>query len=372
MSTISNIAVTGIAWTTPLGDSLTSVWGRLLAGETAMRPVPHRGRLRNDLAAAVPSPDAELPPAERLVKMASRTAARALAAAAQDPSDPGIRFVMGTSLAAYLDDGPSRTSLGAWATAAAREVGSARPPIVVSTACSAGSDAILVGAELIRSGAARCCVCGGADVLTWSKRLAHSTLGTLSPTRLRAFDVRHDGTLLGEGAAFIVLEASPTAREPIVFLRGTGSANDAAGMTAADASGLGARYALERSLADAQLEAADIGLISAHGSGTLMNDTTERIAFRDVFGDHGRPIVFATKGNFGHSLGATGAMEAITVILALGSRQVPPIVELEQPDPEFPLPLAKGNATACDAHVGLSLTLGFGGFDTSLVFEAPR
>jgi 3-oxoacyl-[acyl-carrier-protein] synthase II len=83
-------------------------------------------------------------------------------------------------------------------------------------------------------------------------------------------------------------------------------------------------------------------------------------------------LVFATKGNFGHSLGATGAIEAVALVLALRTGRVPPIAGLEQPDPDFPFPLAYRAETACDARIGISLTLGFGGFDTSLVFEAAQ
>jgi 3-oxoacyl-[acyl-carrier-protein] synthase II len=113
-----------------------------------------------------------------------------------------------------------------------------------------------------------------------------------------------------------------------------------------------------------------IGLINAHGSGTVMNDTTETNAFKALFTGDSGPLVFATKGNFGHTLGATGAIEAIALILALREGRVPPIHGLEQPLPEFSLPLAISQPVSCAARAGLSLTLGFGGFDTSLVFEA--
>jgi 3-oxoacyl-[acyl-carrier-protein] synthase II len=368
MSANVAIAVTGIAWSTALGDSLESVWNRLLAGETGFQTHPAPGRLRNYLAAAVPGLSLDRPPAERLVRLTCSTLRQTLQAAGRDPADPEVLVVAGTSLGAYLEQDPSQKSLSRWADTVAREVCLANSPLAVSTACSSGSDAILVGAELIRAGVARCCVCGSADVLTWSKRVAHSSLGTLSPTTLRAFDERHDGTLLGEGVGFLVLEKEPT-RAPLAYLRGAGSANDAAGMTAPDADARGARYALERSLADAGVEPSDIGLINAHGSGTPLNDATERMAFRDLFAGTGQTLVFATKGNFGHSLGATGSLEAIALLLAMRTGQVPPIVGLEQPDPEFPLPLARTTATRWDAQIGLSLTLGFGGFDTSLIFE---
>ena len=366
------VCVTGMAWTTPLGDSLERVWQRLLSGETGMTPMPHPGRIRNTLAALTPSVSFDLPPHERLSKMAAATIERALAESGNDPAGPGLLLILGTSFGTYLEDDPPESSLHAWADRVARNVGAGVAPIVVSTACSSGSDAILLGAELIRAGAARRCVCGGVDVLTASKRLNHSALGTMSPTTLRAFDDRCDGTLLGEGAAFLVLEPwQAESQVALAWLRGAGSANDAAGMTAPDSTGAGARHAMERSLADAGLQPGDIGVINAHGSGTPLNDATERAAYRDLFSADGRPLVFATKGNLGHSLGATGAIEAIALVLALRNRQVPPIVGLEQPDPEFPLPLSCRQAAPCDARFGLTLTLGFGGFDTSLVFEAP-
>jgi len=364
------VAVIGMAWLTALGGDLESVWQALLAGQSGLRMAPFSGRLRNQLAAE--AMDGEVPPSERLVRMACQTIRKALSAAELEACDPQLRLVLGTSLGAYLDDSESRRSFSGWASAVARELGCVLPPIVISTACSSGSDAIMVGAELIRAGAARYCVCGGADVLTPGKRLGHSALGTTSPTRLRAFDVRHDGTLLGEGAGFMVLEPESPVREPIAILRGTGSANDAAGMTTADITGLSAAYAMKRSLADADLPPSAIELINAHGSGTVMNDTTECNALGDLFSRAGAATVFATKGNFGHTLGATGAIEAIALVLALRAGQVPPIHGLEQPLPEFPLLLSMSEPVSRDARVGLTLTLGFGGFDTSLIFEVER
>jgi len=359
-----------MAWLTALGDDLEPVWQALLAGKSGMVPMTYQGRLRNLLAA--PAMDAEIPPSERLVKMACATIRKALASAHREPGDPEVRLVLSTSLGAYLDEDASRSPLSGWASEVARELGAATPPIVLSTACSSGADAILMGAELLRSGAAKCCVCGGADVLTPNKRLAHSALGTMSPTHLRAFDVRHDGTLLGEGAGFVVLEPEARNRFCYAILSGTGSANDATGMTVADITGLSAGYAMKRSIADAELSTSAIGLINAHGSGTVMNDTTETNAFTTLFGGAERPLVFATKGNFGHTLGATGAIEAIALILAMREGQVPPIYGLEQPLPEFNLPLAMSQPVSCTPRAALSLTLGFGGFDTSLVFEAAN
>ncbi|APR84481.1 3-oxoacyl-[acyl-carrier-protein] synthase, KASII [Minicystis rosea] len=370
MMTSWPIAVTGMAWTTALGDDLDAVWQRLLAGETGLRPIPHTARLRNALGAVCESAPLEWAASDRMTALGLPALRRALARAECDAQ--GVQMVLGTSLGAFLEGEPGSAPLHHWADTIAAAVGGA-PPVSLSTACSSGSDAVLVGAELIRAGAAECVVCGGVDVLTLAKRLAHSSLGSMSPTTLRTFDERHDGTLLGEGAGFLVLETSAAAaargKRPLALLSGVGSANDAAGMTTPDAAGLGARHAIERSLADAGLDASDIAVINAHGSGTPLNDATEAMAFREVFGGKGNPIVFGTKGNFGHSLGATGAIEAIAVLLALRTQKVPPVYGLEQRCPALTFPVPQGAPRACAGRHGLSLTLGFGGFDTSLVFE---
>ena len=359
--------MTGMGWSTALGSDLQGVWQSLLAGRTGFQAMPHPRPLRNDLAAPVPG--VSLPPGPRLRALATQAMDQAIRDAGVTPDDPSIQLILGTSLGAWLDD-PAEVSSGmdAWAREVAGTACMALPAIALSTACSSGSDAIAFGAGLIRAGVAQTCVCGGADVLTPAKRLGHSALGTLSPSRLRAFDRRHDGTLLGEGAAFMVLQGRPGIRTH-ARLAGVGSGNDAAGFTSPDVEARGAVYALRRSLASAGLEPGAIGIINAHGSGTPMNDATEAIAFRTLFRGSDQPVAFATKGHFGHTLGATGAIEAIATVLALAARQVPPVAGLEEPDPVFPLPLPVGQPLPCDARFGASLTLGFGGFNTSLIFE---
>ena len=376
-SSAPEIAVTGLAWMTALGDDLENVWSRTLAGETGFVNIPCTYPLRNQLAAPVALVDPEIHPAERLRRMTYRTARRAMMDASLSPTDSRLQLIMGTSFGDFLErDDNACPSLHTWAQDVAQELGVTNSPISVSTACSSGSDAILLGAELIRAGVADLCVCGGIDILTLSKRLAHSNLGTMSSTLLRAFDQRHDGTLLGEGAAFLVLEAGSRASERAAsvygFLRGIGSANDAATMTGPDLTGAGARLAIQRALIDAGLEPEDVDLVNAHASGTPLNDTVERDTLKAVFDNTAGPLVFATKGNFGHTLGATGAIEAIALILALRKQLIPPIVHLEEPDPEFPFPLPLHAAVRCDARIGLSLTLGFGGFNTCLLFEVDR
>jgi 3-oxoacyl-[acyl-carrier-protein] synthase II len=328
------------------------------------------------LAAPVATPASCRSAAQRLRWISETTIRQATAAAKLSATDPAMQLVIASEFGDQLDGSDGDGSLYRWTVDVAERLGAERPPVAVSTACAAGSDAILLGTELIRSGAASVCVCGGAEVLTDRKRAAHSALGTLSPTTLRPFDLRHDGMLPGEGAAFLVLESEESAQQRgvqvLARLRGVGSANDAAGMTSPDREGRGARLAIARALADAGIESRDVGLVKAHGSGTPANDQAERQAFRWVFGDGRRPPVFGTKGVFGHALGAAGAMEAIALLLALRTNVVPPIVGLEAPDPEFPCPLVIGTRMDCSAEIGLSVSQGFGGCASCLVVSVAR
>lgn len=380
-----NVWVTGMAWSTALGDSLAGVWKRLLDGEDGFREVPSEHRLRNPLAATLFDPSPELKPSSRQRALAESTLSRALADAGLMPrsSDvggssgavPGVAVdpypVLGTSFGAHLDDEDG--DLYQWAADVAAAAGLRLPPIAVSTACSSGSDAIAVGAEVIRSGVAEVSVCGAADVVTPAKRLAHTVLGTMSPTRLRAFDRRADGTLLGEGAGFVVLEREESARargaEPYAVLAGTGAANDGAGMTAPDPAGSGVGLSVRRCLAASGIAPDDIAVINAHGSGTPVNDAAESAALTRLFaGCAVPPVVFATKGALGHTLGATGVLEAIAVVLALHYGTVPPVAGLAEVLEGFPLPVPAGRPSGLRPGAGLSLTLGFGGFITSLAF----
>jgi 3-oxoacyl-[acyl-carrier-protein] synthase II len=363
---VVNAQVTGLGWATPLGTDLDGVWKALLDGAdgTSEQPFPHR--LRSQLVAMLPSSDAD--PQDRMVALAADTLTAAFADAGLAPHDPAIRLVLGTSYGADLDD-PDTVSLHQWARTVADRIGHPHVPITVTTACSAGADSMLIGAELIAAGRCEVAVCGGVDVITAAKRLGHSALGTMSTSGLRAFDEQHDGMVLGEGAGFVVLEAAERARarsaRVYATLSGAGSANDATGMTAPDSSGTSVVLATRRSLLHSGLMVEDIAVVSAHGSGTPLNDSAEAAALAELFADPG-PLVFATKGALGHSLGATGAIEAITVILALRDGLVPPILGLRTP--MAPLTLPVGKAREFTGTAGMSLTLGFGGFTTCLLF----
>lgn len=363
--------VTGMAWSTGLGSELKTVWEALLAGASAIDHVPTEHDLRSNLGVVLPGIPLEMPLAARQHALTRSTMAAALNDAHLVAEDPMLTAVLGTSYAHHLDD-TETLSLSGWANNAVHALGIKRSPIVVSTACSAGADAIQMGMSLIREGEAALCICGGADILTPGKRLGHSRLGTLSPEGLHAFDTAHSGTVLGEGAAFIVLEsqahASARGAQPYGFIVGAGAANDAVNSVAPDASGQHVICAVERALVSASIECNDIALISAHGTGTQLNDNVESLAYSSLFAHSARaPVVFATKGALGHTLGATGAIETIAVLMALNTRKAPPVCHLRHPLASLKLPIPIKTPMDVGKGYGINVTLGFGGFDTCLV-----
>jgi 3-oxoacyl-[acyl-carrier-protein] synthase II len=376
VSSDSPVWVTGMAWSTALGPDVDTVWDSLLADVSGIAEVPSPLPLRSKRAATVPGVPMDWPARNRQHEITRTTLARALNDAGIDPGDQRVLPVLGTSYGPHLEM-PELASISQWSALAAKDAGCPAAPVTVTTACSAGSDAILAGLSLLQSGAAEICVCGGADVLTPGKRLGHSRLGTMARDDLRAFDTGRSGTLLGEGAAFLVLEPAARARargaRPRGVIAGAGSSNDAASAVAPDPSGGNVVRAVQRALRSACLSPVDVAVVNAHGSGTPVNDDVEARAYAQVFsGVRHPPVVFATKGAFGHALGATGAIEAIAVLQALATRSVPPVHALREPIPNLSLPIPSKDPMKVNPGAGISMTLGFGGFNTCLVLQGPE
>lgn len=313
-------------------------------------------------------------PTERLQQFSIRGIKEAADDAGIALDRSNLRMVLGTSYGVAVDQGPER-SLHQWTQPLKQEFRLSHEPVSISTACASGVDVIATGVDLLRSGSADVCLCGAADVLTDAKRAVHSMLGTVSPTELRPYDVRHGGTVLGEGAAFFVLEFAEHARSRgatiYALVAGIGSANDSGSLTAPDPQGHALQLAILQSLTDAGLQPEDVGIVCSHGSGTSFNDLAESRALAKVFGPASQPYIYSTKGHFGHALGATAGIELLSLILALRHQVVPPIVGLVQPIDEAPAGLVHGSPAPCAAEYGLKLSLGFGGFNTAIIVGRP-
>jgi 3-oxoacyl-[acyl-carrier-protein] synthase II len=250
------------------------------------------------------------------------------------------------------------------------------PGFSVASACATGAHAIGEGMRMIERGTVDVVVAGGTEAaLTTLCIAAFRRMGALSSTGVsRPFDARRDGFVMGEGAGVLILEREEHAhaRGARVFGRivGYGASNDAFDMVQPDELGAGALIAMRAALADAGASPGDIGFISAHGTGTPINDRVESLAIRTLFGSDAPPVS-STKSAIGHLLGAAGSTEALVCIEALRRRVLPPTINYSQPDPECDLDyLVDGAREAPDVTLALSNSFGFGGQNACLAIAA--
>ena len=241
----------------------------------------------------------------------------------------------------------------------------------ISTACSSSANAIGFGARMIRQGLLDVVVAGGTDALTKFTLNGFNSLMILDSGFCKPFDNDRMGLNLGEGAGYLVLVsdkvAATLATAPTV-LSGFANANDAYHQTASSPDGRGSFLAMKGALQRALLQPADIDYINLHGTGTQNNDLAEGTAIRRLF-DPVYPPMSSTKSFTGHTLGASGGIEAVFSVLALMHGLVFPNLRFETPMSELPFtPVTKLLKGQPLRHV-LSNSFGFGGNCTSLVFS---
>ncbi len=347
-----------------------------VAGET--RTFPGSSGSQTPGSAAVPTRSSG---SERCVSYALEAAREAWShARAGDAGLPCERIALcvGTS---HLDQpDPDRADAEAhWLTEViADSLSIGGPRITVSTACSSSTNALGVGRQLLEAGMADLVLAGGVDVVTPENFAGFSALGVLSPEKCAPFS-EPPGTTLGEGAGFMVLEDVNRAKrrgvEPLGALLGYGLSGDAFLATAPDPRGRGVARAVRGALQDAGVEAADIGYINAHGTGTAANDASEWLGLQAVFGDH-QPPVSSTKGCIGHALGAAGVLEAIVTLLAMRRHVVPPTLHFSRPRRRGPRdPVARDSPRPWRYRHALSLNSAFWGANAAVVLggaPAPR
>lgn len=242
----------------------------------------------------------------------------------------------------------------------------------LSTACSSAANAIILGANLIRTGRVDQVMVGGSECLSRFHLNGFNTLKILDSRPCRPFDASHEGLNLGEGAAFLVMERESLAKErglqPSVCLSGYGNACDAYHQTATSPEGEGAYRAMMKALQSSGLQPEDIDYINAHGTGTVNNDETEAEALRRVFGEK-MPPVSSTKAFTGHTTSASGSVEAVISILALEHGFCPVNLHFSQKmDKAVFEPVHDVLHPSCMCHV-MSNSFGFGGNDSSCIFS---
>ena len=267
------------------------------------------------------------------------------------------------------------------------EFGVRGPNSTNAMSCASGTIAIGEGFRQIRDGYADVMISGGAEAPlsplcfgAFALIRAMSTRNDDPTSASRPFDRDRDGFVMGEGSAVLILEerTRAIARGQLVAgdlaqLLGYGITNDAHHMTAPLPDGSQAARSISLALNDADISPTDVAYVNAHGTSTPLNDATETIAIKRVFGEHAyRMPVSSTKGYYGHALGASGAIEAAICSLALRNRWIPPTVNLQTPDAACDLDYVPTTGRAADLDVILSNSFGFGGTNAALVMRSDN
>ena len=251
----------------------------------------------------------------------------------------------------------------------ASALGARGPVSVLTTTCAAGNYALGAALDALEAGADWALV-GGTEELSTLPYAAFNAIRAVSD-HSRPFDENRDGLLFGEGAAFAVLERSEVAaaRGARVYaqLLGVGFSNDAHNLVAPHPEGHGAELALRRAIAVSGMNAADVGYINAHGTGTELNDSAEARAVCRAFGRSSPPIS-STKGATGHCMGAASAIEAVITALALHRETLPPTAAIRDIDDSLDLDIIAGAPRHSPVKLALSSGFGFGGNNAVAAF----
>jgi 3-oxoacyl-[acyl-carrier-protein] synthase II len=406
--TRSDVVVTGLGATTPLGGDVASTWDAMLAGKSGVTPLTQEwaAGLPVRIAAQLAVDPAEVIDRVRLRRL-DRSEAVALIAAQQAWADAGLAGTegvdqerlavsIGTGIGGALtllaqDDlleasGPRRVSPHTipmlMPNGPAAIVGlefSARAGVhCVASACATGAEAIALGLDIIRSGRADVVIAGGTEAVIhplpiagFSSMRAMSTRNDEPERASRPWDKGRDGFVLGEGAAVVILERAEhaAARGARMYARlaGSGITSDGFDIVQPHPEGAGFVRAVQKALDDADLTGSDIVHVNAHATSTPTGDMAEVTGLRTVIGDH--PVLTATKSMTGHLLGAAGALESIATILAIHDGVVPPTINLD--DPEDGLLDVAQKPRQMDIPAALNNSFGFGGHNVALVFTRP-
>jgi 3-oxoacyl-[acyl-carrier-protein] synthase II len=401
------VAVTGLGLVTPAGIGVLETWRAVRAGTPTAATDPELAGMPVDFSCRVTGFDADellgrrtAWRLDRYVHLALVAAREAILDSGLDPQDwdpDRVGVVMGNALGgvrtfeeqhnSMLKDGTRGVSpmlipmmgINMVAGYLAIDCGARGPNMVTTTACASATTAIGTARELIRTGRCDIVIAGGAEAgLTRPVLAGFTRMGALSSrtgdpaAASRPFDGDRDGFVAAEGAGVLILERieHAVARRATIRARltGYGASADAHHATAPDPTGDGVAKAIRMALHDAGVEARDVDHVNAHGTSTPLNDVTEAKALQRVF-PHG-PSVTSTKGVTGHSLGASGAIEAACTVLSIEQCTVPPTANLTRQDPEIDLDVVAKTPRAQRISVATSNSFGFGGQNAVLVLAA--
>jgi 3-oxoacyl-[acyl-carrier-protein] synthase II len=405
------VVITGFGLTTPLGIGRDEVWRRIVNGESGIGPITrfdasgHETRIAGEVKNFRPE---EYVTAKEVRRMdlfilyalaATKFAVEAagLDMTKEDPERVGV--IVGTGLGGLptlekyhsilLEKGPSRISPFFIPMLIANEApgniaiqyGMKGPNLSIVTACATGAHSIGDACRVIQYGDADVMAAGGTEAnltpLTvggFNALKALSTRNDAPEKASRPFDKQRDGFVIGEGAGIVILEELERARARgaaiYAEVSGYGYNGDAYHITAPCPDGDGAVRCMRMALKDAQVSPDDVDYINAHGTATDLNDSSETIAIKKVFGARAYNIpVSSTKSMIGHLLGAAGAVEAIFTALAIRDQVCPPTINYEFPDPECDLDYVPNSSRQHPVKVAMSNSFGFGGTNAVLVLK---
>ncbi len=405
------VVVTGVGLVSALGIGTDANWHGLLAGQSGAGPITRfdASAFSTRFAAEVKGFDPlaflekkdvkKMDPFIHYAVAASQYAVddARLAVTADNAARVGVFIASGiggfSSIErehrAFLEGGPRKISPffipGAIINLASGQVsirfGAKGPNSATATACAASAHAVGDAFEIIKRGAADVMIAGGSEAGVCAMGVGgFAALRALStrnddPARAsRPFDKDRDGFVLGEGSGVVILEALDIAlaRGATIYAEmvGYGMSSDAFHMTAQPEDADGAYRAMMAALESAGVSPEEVDYINAHGTSTPINDPTETLAVKRVFGEHAyRLAMSSTKSMTGHLLGAAGGLEAGITALALRHQMLPPTINLDQPDEGCDLDYVPNTARAATVRYALSNSFGFGGTNASLLFK---
>ena len=403
----TEIVITGMGATTPLGGTVSELWDAILSLRSGIRSLEGAGipgfddtlpvRIAGVLAV---EPEAALTPAH--ARRLDRSQQAAVVAGREAWCDAGAPEVDGDRLAVVIGTGiggvqtllaqddvlersgarrvSPRTVPMLMANAAAAqlsiEYGARAAASAPASACASGAEAIVQAARLIECDEVDIVIAGGAEAAITPLTIAgFAQIGARSkdagdPEKAsRPFDAHRTGFVLGEGAGVVVLERADHARargaRARAVLAGYGVTADAFHITGTDPEGAGQVKAIRKALGKAGLAAGDVQHVNAHATGTQVGDVSEALAIREALG--GDVAVTAPKGALGHLVGAAGAVEAILTARTIETGVIPATRNLEELDPEVELDVVAGAPREARIDAAVSNSFGFGGHNVSLL-----
>ncbi len=402
------VVITGTGLITPLGHNTPDTWAGILAGKSGLGPLIQI--TRDDHTSGGMCEVKDFDPADHLPRrearrrdrfqqfatIAANEAMKQSGLTVNDENRERIGIFIGTGVGGIqtlvdqehtvLEKGVRRVSPFAItmimpngaAGMIAIDYGIHGPSNTLSTACASGSDAIGHAFKAIQRGDLDAVLTGGSETIMTSVAVAGFERAGATSQKTSAspqpFDKNRDGLVVGEGCGMLVVESleSAQARGAVILAEivGYGQTTDAHHITAPSEGGEGAARAMSKALADAGLQPEDVDYISAHGTATPLNDSSETAAIKRALGDHAYHVgISSTKSMTGHIMGATGAIESVFCTLAIRDQIMPPTINYQTPDPTCDLDYIPNEARPARVRVCMNNAFGFGGHNAVLIFK---